>query len=182
MKHFKLILTSMRIIVGVLFVANVIFMMQLYNSIKTRYLNDVEQCLSRGDQIEMVDRIIDAGLVGNDEVVWIQIGLQRSDVGTTMDAEELRKLNYSPRFLRIVRQQQSQFAQYRASYHTEKVRMDLKAQNGGIVEDIKKEFNNSSKEIQENSAKEFQVVIVKQENTTKQVEVEMTNRKSHQNS
>ncbi len=94
MKHFKLILTSMRIIVGVLFVANVIFMMQLYNSIKTRYLNDVEQCLSRADQIEMVDRIIDAGLVGNDEVVWIQIGLQRSDVGTTMDAEELRKLNY----------------------------------------------------------------------------------------
>ena len=93
MKHFKLILTSMRIIVGVLFVANVIFMMQLYNSIKTRYLNDVEQCLSRADQIEMVDRIIDAGLVGNDEVVWIQIGLQRSDVGTTMDAEELRKLN-----------------------------------------------------------------------------------------
>ncbi len=71
MKHFKLILTSMRIIVGVLFVANVIFMMQLYNSIKTRYLNDVEQCLSRADQIEMVDRIIDAGLVGNDEVVWI---------------------------------------------------------------------------------------------------------------
>lgn len=40
MKHFKLILTSMRIIVGVLFVANVIFMMQLYNSIKTRYIND----------------------------------------------------------------------------------------------------------------------------------------------
>ncbi|WP_290376238.1 HAMP domain-containing sensor histidine kinase [uncultured Duncaniella sp.] len=112
MKHFKLILTSMRIIVGVLFVANVIFMMQLYNSIKTRYLNDVEQCLSRADQIEMVDRIIDAGLVGNDEVVWIQIGLQRSDVGTTMDAEELRKLNYSQRFRRVDRQIMSMIAQY----------------------------------------------------------------------
>ncbi|HBN63778.1 MAG TPA: hypothetical protein DD424_07660, partial [Porphyromonadaceae bacterium] len=110
MKHFKLILTSMRIIVGVLFVANVIFMMQLYNSIKTRYLNDVEQCLSRADQIEMVDRIIDAGLVGNDEVVWIQIGLQRSDVGTTMDAEELRKLNYSQRFRRVDRQIMSMIA------------------------------------------------------------------------
>ena len=112
MKHFKLILTSMRIIVGVLFVANVIFMMQLYNSIKTRYINDVEQCLSRADQIEMVDRIIDAGLVGNDEVVWIQIGLQRSDVGTTMDAEELRKLNYSQRFRRVDRQIMSMIAQY----------------------------------------------------------------------
>lgn len=112
MKHFKLILTSMRIIVGVLFVANVIFMMQLYNSIKTRYLNDVEQCLSRADQIEMVDRIIDAGLVGNDEVVWIQIGLQRSDVGTTMDAEELRKLNYSQRFRRVDRQIMSMIAQH----------------------------------------------------------------------
>ncbi len=112
MKHFKLILTSMRIIVGVRFVANVIFMMQLYNSIKTRYINDVEQCLSRADQIEMVDRIIDAGLVGNDEVVWIQIGLQRSDVGTTMDAEELRKLNYSQRFRRVDRQIMSMIAQH----------------------------------------------------------------------
>jgi len=112
MKHFKLILTSMRIIVGLLFVANVIFMMQLYNSIKERYLNDVEQCLSRADQIEMVDRIIDAGLVGDDEVVWIQIGLQRSDVGTTMDAEELRKLNYSQRFRRVDRQIMSMIAQH----------------------------------------------------------------------
>ncbi len=41
MKHFKLILTLMRIIVAILFVANVIFMIQLYNSIKERYINDV---------------------------------------------------------------------------------------------------------------------------------------------
>lgn len=37
MKHFKLILTSMRIIVLLLFAANVVFMVQLYNSIKERY-------------------------------------------------------------------------------------------------------------------------------------------------
>ena len=112
MKHFKLILTSLRIIVGLLFAANVIFMAQLYNSIKERYINDVEQCLSRADQIETVERIIDAGLVGDDEVVWVQIGLQKSDVGSTMDAEELRKLNYSQRFRRVDRQIMSIIAQH----------------------------------------------------------------------
>ncbi len=112
MKHFKLILTSMRIIVGVLFVANVIFMMQLYNSIKTRYLNDVEQCLSRAGQIEMVDRIIDAGLGGDDDVVWVSIGLQKSDVGSTMNAEELRELDYSQGFRRVDKQIMSMIAQY----------------------------------------------------------------------
>ena len=40
-----------------------------------------------------------------------------------------------------------------------------------MIEDIKKDFNNSLKEIQENTAKELQVVKEKQENTTKQVEV-----------
>ena len=112
MKHFKLILTSMRIIVGVLFVANVIFMMQLYNSIKTRYLNDVEQCLSRADQIEMVDRIIDAGLGGDDDVVWVSIGLQKSDVGSSMNAEELRELDYSQGFRRVDKQIMSMIAQH----------------------------------------------------------------------
>ncbi|WP_302583106.1 sensor histidine kinase [Paramuribaculum intestinale] len=112
MKHFKLILTSMRIIVGVLFVANVIFMMQLYNSIKTRYINDVEQCLSRADQIEMVDRIIDAGLGGDDDVVWVSIGLQKSDVGSTMNAEELRELDYSQGFRRVDKQIMSMIAQH----------------------------------------------------------------------
>jgi hypothetical protein len=38
-----------------------------------------------------------------------------------------------------------------------------------MVEDIKKDFNNSFKEIQ-NTAKELQVLKEKQENTTKQVE------------
>ena len=93
MKHFKLILTSMRIIVGLLFATNVIFMVQLYKSIKERYICDVVQCLSRADQIETVDRIIDAGLVGDDDVVWVSIGLQKSDVGSTMDAVKLREMD-----------------------------------------------------------------------------------------
>jgi hypothetical protein len=38
------------------------------------------------------------------------------------------------------------------------------------VEDIKKDFNKSLKEIQENTAKELQVLKEKQGNTTKQVE------------
>jgi hypothetical protein len=38
-----------------------------------------------------------------------------------------------------------------------------------MVEDIKKDVNNSRKEIQENTAKELQVLKGKQENTTKQV-------------
>ena len=40
-----------------------------------------------------------------------------------------------------------------------------------MVEDIKKDFNNSLKEIKENTAKELKVLKEKQENTTKQVEV-----------
>jgi hypothetical protein len=54
---------------------------------------------------------------------------------------------------------------------TEKLDPDLKAYLMMMVEDIKKEFNNSLKEIQENNAKELQVFKEKQENTTKQVEV-----------
>jgi chromosome segregation ATPase len=38
-----------------------------------------------------------------------------------------------------------------------------------MIEDIKKDFNKSLKEIQENTAKELQVLKEKQENTSKQV-------------
>jgi hypothetical protein len=38
-----------------------------------------------------------------------------------------------------------------------------------MLEDIKKDFNNSLKEIQENTAKELQVLKEKQENPSKQV-------------
>jgi hypothetical protein len=53
----------------------------------------------------------------------------------------------------------------------EKLDLDLKAYLMMMVEDIKKDFNNSLKEIQENTAKELQVLKEKQANTTKQVEV-----------
>jgi hypothetical protein len=45
---------------------------------------------------------------------------------------------------------------------------DLKAYLMMLVEDIKKGFNNSLKEIQENTAKEVEVLKEIQENTTKQ--------------
>ena len=54
---------------------------------------------------------------------------------------------------------------------TENLDPDLKAYLKMMVEDIKKDFNNSHKEIQENTAKVLQVLKEKQENTTKQVEV-----------
>jgi chromosome segregation ATPase len=53
----------------------------------------------------------------------------------------------------------------------EKLDPDLKAYLMMMVKDIKKDFNNSLKEIQENTAKEFQVLKEKQENATKQVNV-----------
>nr|ACD47066.1 L1 unspliced fusion gene protein [Mus musculus] len=46
---------------------------------------------------------------------------------------------------------------------------DLKAYLMMMVEDIKKDFNNSLREIQENTAKELQVLKEKEENTSKQV-------------
>jgi hypothetical protein len=51
----------------------------------------------------------------------------------------------------------------------EKLDLDLKAYQIMMVEDIKKDFNNSLKEIQENIAKELQVLKQKEENTSKQV-------------
>jgi hypothetical protein len=48
---------------------------------------------------------------------------------------------------------------------------DLKAYLVMMVEDIKKNFNNSLKEMQENTAKKLQVLKEKQENTTKQVDI-----------
>jgi hypothetical protein len=48
-----------------------------------------------------------------------------------------------------------------------------------MVEDIKKDFNNSLKEIQEKTAKELQVLKEKQENKTKQIEVLKEKRGKH---
>lgn len=112
MKHFRLILSAMLVIITLLFAGNVVFMAQLYNSIKERYINDVEQCLSRADQIETVDRIIDAGLGEEDGVVLVQLGLQKSDVGETMDAGKLREMDYSQGYRRVDRQLMTALAQY----------------------------------------------------------------------
>jgi chromosome segregation ATPase len=51
----------------------------------------------------------------------------------------------------------------------EKLDLDLKAYLMMMVEDIKKDFNNSLKEIKENTAKELQVRKEKEKNTSKQV-------------
>lgn len=110
MKHFKLILILIRVVFTLLLAANVYFMVRLYGSIKDRYMDDVEQCLTRADQIETVDRIIDAGLGGEDDVVWIQLGLQKSDVGDTMDVDILREKDYSQGFCRVDKQLMSQIA------------------------------------------------------------------------
>ena len=53
----------------------------------------------------------------------------------------------------------------------EKVGLDLKAYLMMMIEDIKKDFHKSLKELQESTAKELQALKEKQENTTKQVEV-----------
>jgi hypothetical protein len=59
--------------------------------------------------------------------------------------------------------------------------LDLKAYLMMMVEDIKKEFNKSLKDIYENTAKELQVLKEKQENTIKQVESLKKKRKKHTN-
>ncbi len=104
MKHFKLILNLGRIVIVLLFAANVIFMVQLYNSIKQRYIDDVEQCLRRADQIEIVDRIIDAGLGDEDDVVRLTLGLQKSDTGDAVSADELMEKGYSQGYRRVDKQ------------------------------------------------------------------------------
>ena len=54
-------------------------------------------------------------------------------------------------------------------YTQENLDPDWKAYLKIVVEDIKKDFNNSLKEIQENTAKQVAVLKEIQENTTKQV-------------
>jgi septal ring factor EnvC (AmiA/AmiB activator) len=53
----------------------------------------------------------------------------------------------------------------------ERLDPELKAYLMMMVEDIKKDFNDSLKEIQKNTAKQVKVLKEKQENTTKQLEV-----------
>lgn len=112
MKHFGLILMVMRIVVILLFVANVAFMSCLYSSIKERYMEDLSQSLCRADQIEIVDRIVDAGMGGEDDVVWIQLGLQKFDTGDDDSGDELREKGYSQGYRRIDKQIVSEIARF----------------------------------------------------------------------
>ena len=63
----------------------------------------------------------------------------------------------------------------------EKQDSDLKSYLMMLVEDFKKDINNSLKEIQENTAKELQDLKEKQEDTTKEVKSLKKNRKTHPN-
>lgn len=112
MKHFRLILTLTRVVVTLLFAANAVFMIQLYDSIKERYVDDVEQCLRRADQIEIVDRIVDAGLADSFDVVGIKLGLMKSEVGEAVTADELMSAGYSQGYRRVDRQLISVITRY----------------------------------------------------------------------
>ena len=112
MKHFRQILSIARIVVALLFIANVICMARLYGSIKERYVDDVGQCLRRAAQIEIVDRIVAAGFGDDNGVVRIEIGLQKSDVGDASTVEDLLKKNYSQGYRSIDRQIVSVITQF----------------------------------------------------------------------
>jgi len=111
MKHFRLILTIIRLVTLFLFVADVIFMVTLYNSIKKRYIDDVEQCLRRADLIELIDRLTARGY-GKDGVIEVWLGLEKSDVGAAKSPEELLDINYSQGYKRMDRQLISVITKY----------------------------------------------------------------------
>ncbi|MDE6468297.1 MAG: hypothetical protein K2L28_05290, partial [Muribaculaceae bacterium] len=104
MKHFKTILSVTRVVITVLFSANIIFMVQLYGSIKQRYLDDIAQSLRRADQIEIVDRIVASGLADTNDVVQLNIGLVKSEANAPDSA-------YSQGYRRIDRQIISEISQ-----------------------------------------------------------------------
>ncbi len=81
MKHFKLITTIIIAVTLVLFVTDVIFMSSLYSSIKSRYMDDVEQCLRRADLSELVERLTKAGFGNDDGVIPVWTGLKDGDIG-----------------------------------------------------------------------------------------------------
>lgn len=87
-----------------LFIADVAFMVSLYNSIKERYIGDVEQCLMRADLIELIDRMNSAGYGDDQGVIAVWIGLQKSDIGAARTPEELLNINYSQGYKRMDRQ------------------------------------------------------------------------------
>lgn len=104
MKHFRIITISIISILLGLFIADVAFMVSLYNSIKERYIGDVEQCLMRADLIELIDRLNIAGYGDENGVIAVWLGLQKSDIGAAKTPEELIKVKYSQGYKRMDRQ------------------------------------------------------------------------------
>lgn len=111
MKHFRKITLLIIAALMALFVADVVFMVQLYRSIKKRYMDDVEQCLRRADLIELIDRLTAAGY-GENGVIDVWIGMQKSDIGAARTPEELLSINYSQGYRRMDRQLISVITKY----------------------------------------------------------------------
>ena len=112
MKHFRIILAATRITVAVLFAANVFFMVQLYNSIKARYIDDVEQSLCRAEQIEIVERISKSGFSDSADMVAVALFLKKSDVGDASTVDELAQAGYSQGYRRPDKQLLSEITPY----------------------------------------------------------------------
>ena len=58
----------------------------------------------KADQIEIVDRMVDAGLCEDNDVVWLRIGLQKSDIGSATSANQMLEMDYSQGFKRVDQQ------------------------------------------------------------------------------
>lgn len=101
MKHFRLIITVIVAVTLMLFVADVIFLSSLYMTIKSRYMDDVEQCLRRADLSELVERLTKAGL-GNDRgVIPVWTGLKDGDISAAGNEEDLNSINYNQGYKRL---------------------------------------------------------------------------------
>lgn len=101
MKHFRLIITIIVSVTLVLFVADIIFMLSLYGAIKSRYIDDVEQCLRRADLSELIERLIKAGMGNEDGVIPIWTGLKDGDIGAAGSEEDLSAINYNQGYKRL---------------------------------------------------------------------------------
>lgn len=133
MKHFKTILGVTRVVMTVLFAANIIFMVQLYGSIKQRYLDDIAQSLRRADQIEIVDRIVASGLADANDVVQLNIGLVKSEANAPDST-------YSQGYRRIDRQIISEISQ---SLHTAYDGLTGSPDIGNMEEALRRDLNYS---------------------------------------
>lgn len=104
MKYFRTILCSILIVTIILYVADIIFISSIYNSIKARYIDDVEQCLRRADLIEVINRLDSAGFANEKGVIPVYTGLMNEDIGAAQTAEELEAATYSQGYKRMDRQ------------------------------------------------------------------------------